>query len=136
MTLALRAARRRQSGLTLIEVLVTILILVILMAIALPLYLSAVADTQYKVCRSNMQTIANAVVAARVKTESQDYSTWIGSTVADLISQNKLQDLQISPTCPNGAYFAIYQGHTIDNTTFQVKCCPLHGTYEPGVNSN
>ena len=63
----LNAATRNRKGFTLIELLVVVLILSILMAVALPLYLSAVSDSQRKTCRANMQTIANAVQAARVK---------------------------------------------------------------------
>src|SRR5215468_8161298 len=54
----------KKSGFTLIELLVVVLILAILMAVALPLYLNAVADSSRKTCRANMQTIANAVQAA------------------------------------------------------------------------
>jgi type IV pilus assembly protein PilA len=50
----------RKHGFTLIEVLVVIVILAVLMAIALPLYLKTVGDSQRQTCRSNMQTIANA----------------------------------------------------------------------------
>src|SRR5882757_1201559 len=60
-------ARRNRRGFTLIELLVVVLILAVLMAVSIPLYLSAVADSQKKTCRANMQTIANAVQAARVK---------------------------------------------------------------------
>ena len=130
------ALRRKAHGFTLIELLVCLLILVILLAIALPLYLSSISDAQYKVCRSNMQTIANAVQAARVRTMAPNYGTWVGSRVADLISDNRLPDLQISPICPNGSYFAIDVGSSGTDSTFKVKCCPLHGSYEPGVNSN
>ena len=51
---------RNRKGFTLIELLIVILVLAILMAVALPLYLGAVADSQLKTCRANMQTIANA----------------------------------------------------------------------------
>ena len=54
---------RKRSGFTLIELLVVILILAILMAIALPLYLRAVKDSERQTCRSNMQTIAIACQA-------------------------------------------------------------------------
>ena len=57
---------KKKSGFTLIELLVVVLILAILMAVALPLYLSAVADSQRKTCRANLQTIANAEQAAYV----------------------------------------------------------------------
>ena len=66
MTKFILNARRR--GFTLIELLVVVLILAILMAIALPLYLNAVANSELRTCRSNMQTIGNAVHANRVAT--------------------------------------------------------------------
>ena len=45
-------SRRNRKGFTLIELLVVVLILAILMAVAMPLYLSAVADSQKKTCRA------------------------------------------------------------------------------------
>src|SRR5580704_5832602 len=67
MVMIIRSSKRaNRKGFTLIELLVVVLILSILMAVALPLYLSAVADSQKKTCRANMQTIANTVQAARV----------------------------------------------------------------------
>src|SRR4051794_27064422 len=72
-------ARRNRRGFTLIELLVVVLILAVLMAVSIPLYLSAVADAQKKTCRANMQTIANAVQAGRVKNNAADYSTFVGS---------------------------------------------------------
>ena len=44
---------RRKRGFTLIELLVVVLILAILMAVALPLYLSAISDSETKTCRAN-----------------------------------------------------------------------------------
>src|SRR5580698_7078706 len=75
-------ATRKKRGFTLIELLVVVLILSILMAVALPLYLSAVADSQRKVCRANMQTIANAAQAARVRIASADYTSIISKSSA------------------------------------------------------
>src|SRR5690348_8262676 len=102
----LKKSRRARKGFTLIELLVVVLILAILMAVALPLYLSAVADSQLKTCRANMQTIANAVQAARVKAVAADYSTWTGKTVAALIAGGNLQDLQAAPICPTGGAYS------------------------------
>jgi type IV pilus assembly protein PilA len=67
---AITRRRRVLCGFTLIELLVVVLILSILMAVALPLYLSAISDAQRKTCRANLQTIANAVQSARVKTNA------------------------------------------------------------------
>src|SRR6476660_5373478 len=95
-----RPSRRSRRGFTLIELLVVVLILAILMAVSIPLYLSAVADSQKKTCRSNMQTIANAVQAARVKNSAADYSSFVGS-----VSTTLEPDLNSVPTCPlGGAY--------------------------------
>src|SRR5437667_10216999 len=97
------ARRNRRCGFTLIELLVVVLILAILMAVALPAYLSAVADSSKKTCRANMQTIANAVQAARVKDRAVDYSAYIGGTV-DI---TKMKDLPAVPICPNGGAYSV-----------------------------
>lgn len=86
---------RKRGGFTLIELLVVILILAVLMAIALPLYLRAVRDSQRQTCRSNMQTIANAEQAYRVRSVGHAYTT----TLTDLVGDD--QDLQAVPQCPN-----------------------------------
>lgn len=130
-------ARRNRRGFTLIELLVVVLILAVLMAVSIPLYLSAVADSQRKTCRANMQTIANAVQAARVKNNSSDYSTFVGS-----VSTTLEQDLSSVPTCPNGGAYTIANGNTGSASTFKVACSatpsglPAHGTFQPGVDSN
>jgi type IV pilus assembly protein PilA len=123
--------KQHRRGFTLIELLVVVLILSILMAVAAPLYLSAMADSQKKTCRANLQTIANAVQAARVKTNAADYSGLIASGV----STSTLPDLQNVPTCPNGGTYSLVQGSSHDNSTFAVKCS-THGTFQPGVDSN
>jgi len=90
---------RGRTGFTLIELLVVILILAILMAIALPLYLRAVRDSQRQTCRSNMQTIANAEQAYRVRSVGHTYTENLTSTGLDaLVGLDK--DLQSLPRCP------------------------------------
>jgi type IV pilus assembly protein PilA len=132
------AASRNRKGFTLIELLVVVLILAILMAVALPLYLSAVADSQMKTCRANMQTIANAVQAARVKSGAADYTAFIGVTPSTAVEP----DLTTIPICPSAGHYTIAQGSSGSHTTFQVQCdyAPLggtaHGKFEPGVDSN
>jgi type IV pilus assembly protein PilA len=130
-------ATRKRRGFTLIELLVVVLILSILMAVALPLYLSAVADSQKKTCRANMQTIANAVQASRVRTNAANYGTLItgGVTTASL------PDLNAVPTCPSAGTYSLANGNSSDNTTFKVACsygtgATAHGTFQPGVDSN
>jgi len=86
---------RKGKGFTLIELLVVILILAVLMAIALPLYLRAVRDSQRQTCRSNMQTIANAEQAYKVRSPGHQYTT----DLTLLVGPD--QDLQAVPQCPN-----------------------------------
>ena len=126
----LLAASRNRKGFTLIELLVVVLILAILMAVALPLYLSAVADSQKKVCRANMQTIANAVIAARVKGNLSAFTSFVGAVTTTLEP-----DLAAVPTCPLAGTYSV----SLDATTggFIVTCSTAaHGHFEPGVDSN
>lgn len=127
-----RPACRARRGFTLIELLVVVLILAVLMAVSIPLYLSAVADSQKKTCRANMQTISNAVQASRVKNNATDYSAFIGSASTALEN-----DLQSIPLCPNGGAYTIANGSSGSSSTFQVKCSAAgHGKFEPGIDSN
>jgi prepilin-type N-terminal cleavage/methylation domain-containing protein len=133
---------RGRRGFTLVELLVVVLILSVLLCVGLPTYLSAVADAQKKVCRTNLQTIANAVQAARIKTSAEDFSTWIGSSYTTWPgTTGKLPDLSAVPACPNGGTYAIAQGNSSDNTTFKVDCsyesgAIVHGSYQPGIDSD
>ena len=135
--------RSNRKGFTLIELLVVVLILAILMAVAMPLYLSAVSDSQKKTCRANMQTIANAAQAARVRIAANDYSSIIAKSAASIdilasdTASGSLTDLSAIPSCPNGGVYKIAQGATADNTTFLVSCTATgHGTFQPGVDHN
>src|SRR6266568_481364 len=96
----------RRAGFTLIELLVVVLILAILMAVALPAYLSAVKDSSRKTCRANMQTMANAVQARRVKDRLTDYSFAIGKS----IDSTNEPDLPAAPICPDNGTYSIASG--------------------------
>jgi type IV pilus assembly protein PilA len=136
-------SRRNRKGFTLIELLVVVLILAILMAVALPLYLSAIGDSQLKTCRANMQTIANTVQAARVKNSLADYSSFVGAVTVVLEP-----DLQSVPICPNGgAYTVLAVAATckdakgvvtpVPANSFGVACSfGTHGGFIPGIMSN
>src|SRR5215472_12404076 len=93
MMKSIRKRNMKRKGFTLIELLIVILVLAILMAVALPLYLAAVADSQVKTCRANMQTIANAEGAYKTSSAAHTYTT----TLANLNA-----NLGATPTCPNG----------------------------------
>src|ERR1041385_8822910 len=86
---------RKRQGFTLIELLIVILILAILMAVALPLYLAAVSDSQIKTCRANMQTIANAEQAWKTSNSAHTYTTTLSDLNANLGS---------TPVCPRFAF--------------------------------
>src|SRR5437016_9822071 len=90
--------RNRRKGFTLIELLIVILVLAILMAVALPLYLAAVSDSQVKTCRSNMQTIANAEAAYKTSSVAHVYTT-------DLTALNP--NLGATPICPSAGTYTV-----------------------------
>lgn len=130
--------RTKRKGFTLIELLVVVLILSILMAVALPLYLSAVADSQKKTCRANMQTIANAAAASRVKSGELDFAAIVTANAAGIIitGTDSLADLNAVPICPNAGVYTLATGSG-GATTFKVVCSIIaHGTFEPGVDHN
>ncbi len=128
--------KQNTSGFTLVELLVVVLVVSILMAIAMPLYLQAVANSQFRTCRANMLTIANAVQTAKVETAATDYSAIItgGVTLATL------PDLIALPVCPNGGTYTLAKGSSATNATFQVACSYVgtytHSTFQPGLNNN
>ncbi len=126
----LNVASRNRKGFTLIELLVVVLILAILMAVALPLYLSAVADSQKKTCRANMQSIANAVASARVKGNKADFSTFIAASAVTTTTE---PDLASVPFCPTGGTYTIIEGTSLPTgSSFKVNCTN-DGTFEPGI---
>lgn len=113
--------RGKNRGFTLIELLVVVLILAILMAVALPLYLSAVADSERKTCRSNLQTVCGAVHAYRVKVRS--------STVVPTFAM-LVPDLPNTPICPAGGVYSIGGAAQFN------AACTLHGSFTPGVDGS
>ncbi len=92
-----------RAAFTLIEMLVVVLILAILMSVALPLYIDAAKNSAIKACRANMQTIADAEVAYKVKNPSHVFTTDLSSSGALVADGN----LTIMPVCPNGGTYSI-----------------------------
>lgn len=129
--------RRRitnRKGFTLIELLIVILVLAILMAVALPLYLAAVSDSQVKTCRANMQTIANAEAAYKTADISHQYT----NVIANLNS-----NLGATPVCPSGGTYSVaiagagdvaQNGKPVPVGGLIVSCTDAtHGKFAPGV---
>ena len=133
MTKLVRPIRKRK-GFTLIELLIVILVLAILMAVALPLYLAAVSDSQVKTCRSNMQTIANAEAAYKTQNSTHVYTT----VLSDLNT-----NLGATPVCPSGGTYSVSiagagggtsNGNAVPAGGLIVSCSASgHGTFAPGV---
>jgi type IV pilus assembly protein PilA len=121
----------KKGAFTLIELLVVVLILAILTAVALPLYLSSVKDSETKTCQTNMQTIANAVQAYKVRTRVASYPT-IPDVSAEVGSSGKLSDLNFAPQCPEDS--ANVYTVTPINGGFKVTCSDAgHGRWENGA---
>jgi type IV pilus assembly protein PilA len=126
---------RKRRAFTLIELLIVILVLAILMAVALPLYLAAVSDSQVKTCRSNMQTIANAEAAFKTSDVAHQYTTTLTNLNANLGS---------TPVCPSGGTYAVAisdgtnqsNGKAVPTGGIVVSCTATgHGTFAPGIDS-
>ena len=125
---------RKRKGFTLIELLIVILVLAILMAVALPLYLAAVSDSQVKTCRSNMQTIANAEAAFKTQDSAHQYTT---------VLSNLNANLGATPVCPSGGAYSVSiagtgggtsNGNAVPEGGLIVSCSATgHGTFAPGV---
>jgi len=132
----IRMQRKSRKGFTLIELLIVILVLAILMAVALPLYLAAVTDSQIKTCRANMQTISNAEAAWKTSDTSHTYTT----TLTNLNS-----NLGATPVCPNGGTYAVVIStgvETANNSAVVpagglIVSCSFagHGVFAPGIDS-
>jgi len=109
----------KRKGFTLIELLVVILILAVLMAIALPLYLRAVKDSEKQTCRSNMQTIAHAEQAYRIRDAAHNYT----EDMSELIGITA--DLVALPRCPSDSGADTGDDYTVeinDNGSITIRC--------------
>jgi type IV pilus assembly protein PilA len=118
---------RKRKGFTLIELLIVILILAVLMAVALPLYLGAVADSEKKTARANMQTIANALQAAKVKDPNHVYPTdWAG-----LIASGDITTAIVGPSARTYSWGMTGTGGAPVIASSDAN----DGTFEPGTDT-
>jgi type IV pilus assembly protein PilA len=126
----------KRRGFTIVELLVVILILAILMAIALPLYLGALSDSEKKTCRANMWSIAQAEQGYKTRLPAHTYTTNLASL---------FPDLGANTVCPvNGNYSVVISsgsdtansGATVAAGGIIVKCDAAgHGVFAPGIDS-
>ena len=128
-----RHNRKSSPAFTLIELLVVILILAILMAIALPLYISATANSQMRTCRENMRTIGNAVQSDYYANQRTAYNYYF--TAGGSVTLAKCPDLNGVPVCPAGGTYKIQNGAS-GGAQFRVHCSiSSHGDFYYGVDS-
>ncbi len=118
--------RKAKGGFTLVEVLVVCLILGVLTAIALPLYFKSVADSETNACKTNIDSIAAAVQANKVKAGGGAY--WVGTVDSTAAASNgPLADLHNAvPQCP-GATGDLYSVSSDGGAGFIIRCSnPRH----------
>ncbi len=113
---------RKKKAFTLIELLVVVLILAILSAVALPLYLKSVFESEYQACKTNMKTIATAVQAHHVRNRTLPYFDGhidSGKTGPG----NDLEDLMSPPYCPgDGSDYHVDNIGANGRDGFKVRC--------------
>ena len=112
--------RRKDEGLTLVELMVVILIIGILVAIAIPVFNAARATAERRTCHANQRTIEGA---------AQQYVADVGGDISAVDAMGLLvpQFIAVTPQCPTAGAPA----YTI--TDGVVAPCgagtPAHGDY-------
>ena len=90
---------RRNRGLTLIELLVVVLILSVLVAIAIPMYMTSINDSETNSCKTNMASVAAAEQAEKVRFGGAYWTGTVDSSAA--ATDGPLADLHNAvPMCP------------------------------------
>lgn len=118
----------KQSGFTLVEIMIVVAIIALLAAVAIPNFVKSRRETRLTACKNNMRVIDNAIQQYLLANDMSDdqYGT---VTLADITGQGNY--MVSAPKCPaagGGSY-------SIDGSGVQ---CPSsgddnHGRYKDGV---
>jgi prepilin-type N-terminal cleavage/methylation domain-containing protein len=111
---------RKDSGFTLVELMVVVLIIGILVAIAIPVFNAAKANAQKKSCFANQRTIEGA---------AQTYAAGNDGTLPAAISNLVPTYIKNAPYCPAGgssSSYSINTSGTVGSCTFG---SPAHGHF-------
>src|SRR5579872_6383758 len=107
------------------------------MAVALPQYLGAATTSMIDSCRANMQSIADAEQAYRIRNPVHAFTT----NLSDLNG-----DLGVPPTCPAQGVYTVpisdgtnhaQNGSPVPAGGILIQCSAVgHGVFAPGIDSN
>lgn len=124
-----RAVYSNRKAFTGVELLVVALVILVLTAIAIPVYLNALATMKKKTCLTNMANIAASVQTEHSRLRATSYSFAIGNA----INTTNEPDLTTLPICPNsGTYTIADGGATPAGSSFKVVCTK-DGNFIPGT---
>lgn len=127
---------RAVDGFTLVELLVVVLILAILTSVALPLYNQTVQDASQRAARANMQTIATAEQAYRLRNPNLAF-TYNLADLAEVKSISGPGDrvytiLQPGASCVANPYETTAKNGTVPAQGFGVTTTTTDGKHPDG----
>lgn len=91
----------RQSGFTLVEIMIVVAIIGLLAAIAIPNFVKARNTAQANACINNMRQIDSAIQQWALENGKKDSDTVQGDDIKDYIKGKKV------PECPAGGTYSI-----------------------------